>query len=186
MTTSTATRPASDRQIDYIRSLARTHTMPAEHAARLEQRLAAHDLDARVASATIEWLKALPEFTAPRAAEGFYVRGNEAFKVKSNKAGTGTYALRFDVVGGKAMWTYCPGVGASLAAEGLEPMTAGDAARIGLSHGFCLNCCRQLGGTSLSAHVSALIGYGETCAKNNGWPYPTGVKAQRALVAQAA
>lgn len=124
------------------------------------------------------------------AEAGFYVRGDEAFKVQWNLARTHTYAKRFVISHEdgvkRASWEYAPGVGRDLAAEGLTPMTAGDAARIGLSHGFCVNCCRTLGGVSLSAHVSALIGYGETCAKNNGWPYPTGVAAQREFVTNAA
>jgi hypothetical protein len=181
----TTNRPATASQKSYIRSLAAKHDVPAEHAARLEERL--DGFDVKLASATIEWLKALPEVAAPPAAEaGFYVRDDQAYRVQWNKDQTRTYAKQFVVTGGKASWVYAPGVGRSLAAEGLTPMTAGDAARIGLSHGFCINCCRELGGKSLSAHVSALIGYGETCAKTNGWPYPTGAKAQRAFIAEAA
>lgn len=79
-------------------------------------------------------------------------------------------------------WDYVKGAGFSVAA--LVPMTASDAASLGLSHGHCINCCAPLGGETLSAAVSALIGYGETCAKNNAWPYPKGVAAQRAFVAE--
>jgi len=119
---------------------------------------------------------------------GFYVKDGEAFRVVANKAGTSTYAKRFTVTrdwdgSARASWEYAPGVGRSLAAEGLVPMTAADAARIGLSHNICINCCRTLGGQTLSAHVSALIGYGEICATNNGWPYPKGAAAQRAFIA---
>ena len=39
-------------------------------------------------------------------------------------------------------------------------------------------------GETLSAAISALIGFGETCAKRMGWPYPKGVAAQRAYMAE--
>jgi hypothetical protein len=58
-------------------------------------------------------------------------------------------------------------------------MTAADAAALGLSHGYCIRCCKELGGESLSAAVSAKIGYGETCARKMGWPYPAGRVAQQ-------
>jgi hypothetical protein len=135
----------------------------------------------------------------------------EAYKVQWNQGRTGTYALRFTVTqpecGGhydedteqwgycpdparcdeapaKATWEYAPGVGRDLAADGLQPMTPAQAAQIGLSHGYCINCCKRLGGRTLSAHVSAVIGYGEQCAKTNNWPYPHGAKAQRAFLAE--
>ena len=79
-------------------------------------------------------------------------------------------------------WDYIKGAGLSVAH--MRPMTATDAAQLGLSHGHCINCCAPLGGETLTAHVSALIGYGETCAANNGWPYPKGVAAQRAFIAE--
>lgn len=117
------------------------------------------------------------------AAEGYYVRGDEAFRVVTNKSGTHTYAKRLRVYGDRMVWEYAPGTGRDLAAEGLTPMTAEEAGRLGLLHGRCINCCRPLGGATLSAQVSALIGYGETCASNNGWAYPTGAAAQRAYIA---
>jgi hypothetical protein len=123
---------------------------------------------------------ALPSVPTAQAAPGFYVRGDEAFKVQTNKAGTNTYAL----VWSGSSWDYSPGTGRSLA--GLVPMTAEQAAALGLASGRCINCVRVLGGKSLSAKVSALIGYGETCANHNGWAYPTGVKAQRAFIEDAA
>lgn len=188
----TTTRPATAKQLAFIQSLAAARDL-GDHAVRLAARIDAGDLDVATASRTIEWLKAIPAVAVPeapaapaRAAEGFYVRGDEVIKVKWNKARTGTYALRFVVAGGKARFEYAPGVGRSLADEGLRPMTAADAARIGLHHGFCVNCCAELGGATLSANVSAAIGYGETCARNNGWDYPKGAKAQRAYLAAQA
>lgn len=117
------------------------------------------------------------------ALEGYYTRNGEAFRVVLNKAKTHTYAKRLVQYGDRLSWDYAPGVGRDLAAEGLIPMTATEAGRLGLLHGRCINCLRPLGGESLSAQVSALIGYGETCARRHSWEYPTGAAAQRAYIA---
>lgn len=116
------------------------------------------------------------------AAEGYYTRNGEAFRVVKNKAGTHTYAKRLTVYGTRLSWDYAPGVGRDLAAEGLVPMTAAEAGALGLAHNRCINCLRPLGGATVSAQVSALIGYGETCASSNGWTYPQGAAAQRAFI----
>lgn len=126
-----------------------------------------------------------PRAAAANAEPGYYVRADgTAIVVIANRAKTRTYgkALRFPRDGGRPSWNYEPGLGISVA--DLKPMTAADAAEIGLSHGYCIKCCAPLGGETLSAAVSALIGYGETCAKNLGWPYPKGVVAQRAFIAE--
>lgn len=121
----------------------------------------------------------VPGFAGP----GYYVRGAETFRVVENKAKTATYAKRLRVYGERLTWEYAPGVGRDLLAEGLTPMTSEEAGRLGLLHGRCINCFRSLGGESLSAQVSALIGYGETCADNNHWHYPKGAAAQREYIA---
>jgi hypothetical protein len=121
---------------------------------------------------------------AKNAEPGYYVRADgTAIVVVKSKGSDRTYgkALRFPADGSRPSWNYERGLGISVA--DLRPMTAADAAEMGLSHGYCIKCCAPLGGETLSAAVSALIGYGETCAKNLGWFYPKGVKAQRAYVA---
>jgi hypothetical protein len=121
---------------------------------------------------------------------GYYVRADgAAIKVVENKAKTRRYGLVFtpsSTAGKRPSWEYVRGAGYSV--SDLTPMTAQDAAQIGLAHGHCIECCAKLGPKdpakpTLSALVSALIGYGETCAANNGWPYPKGVAAQRAFLA---
>jgi len=131
-----------------------------------------------------------PAPRAPRTASaqpelGYYVRADgTGIKVVDNVAKTRRYGLVFTPrVGKRPVWAYVRGAGISVA--DLTPMTAADAAQIGLSHGHCVNCCAPLGGKTLSAQVSAIIGYGETCAANNGWPYPKGTAAQRAYIADA-
>jgi hypothetical protein len=127
----------------------------------------------------------------PKPALGYYVRNDgAAIKVVPSKRldDDGTprhYGLVFTPrPGQRPIWDYVKGAGISVA--DMRPMTATDAAQLGLSHGHCIACCAPLGGETLSAHVSALIGYGETCSVNNGWPYPKGVKAQRAYIADRA
>jgi hypothetical protein len=118
------------------------------------------------------------------AEPGYYVLADgTAIKVQQNRAKTHTYGKRltFHGAGRRPSWDYAPGIGLSVA--DLTPMTAGDAAALGLSHGHCIVCLAPLGGATMSAAVSALIGYGETCARNNGWTYPKGVKAQREFIA---
>jgi hypothetical protein len=121
------------------------------------------------------------------AAPGYYVRpadGKAVVVVQSKKNADRTYGkvLNFPADGSRPSWDYTPGAGFSVA--DLRPMTAADAGALGLAHGYCIKCCANLGGETLSAQISALIGYGETCAKNRGWFYPKGVKAQRAYMAE--
>jgi len=129
-----------------------------------------------------------PRGTASKnAAPGYYIRpadGRAVVVMQSKRHADRTYGkiLTYPSDGGRPSWDYVRGAGYSVA--DLRPMTAADAAAMGLSHGYCIKCCAPLGGETLSAAVSALIGYGETCAKNLGWPYPRGVKAQRAYVAE--
>jgi hypothetical protein len=125
-----------------------------------------------------------PRAAAANAEPGYYVRADgTAVVVVKSKGSDRTYGkeLHFPADGSRPSWNYVRGAGYSVA--DLTPMTAADAAEMGLSHGYCIKCCAPLGGETLSAAVSALIGYGETCAKNLGWPYPKGVKAQREYVA---
>jgi hypothetical protein len=134
-------------------------------------------------------LTGCPEAKAPaaNATPGYYVRaadGKAVVVVASKRNPERTYGkvLNFPADGSRPSWDYTPGAGYSVA--DLTPMTAQDAAALGLSHGYCVKCCAPLGGETLSAAVSALIGYGEICARNLGWDYPKGVVAQRAFLAE--
>lgn len=174
MTITTTTRPASEKQVAFITRLLSEKDTTGTH---FEGHTTAPALTSKQASDAITALLALPSAAVAAEAEaGFYTRDGQAFKVQTNKAGTHTYAL----VWSGSSWDYQPGAGRSLA--GLVPMTGEEAAALGLASGRCINCCRVLGGESLSAKVSALIGYGETCATHNGWAYPKGTAAQRAYI----
>jgi hypothetical protein len=129
-----------------------------------------------------------PKGTPTKNAEpGYYVRpadGRAVVVVAGKRHPERTYGkvLTFPADGSRPSWDYVRGAGYSVA--DLRPMTAADAAEMGLSHGYCIRCCAPLGGETLSAAVSALVGYGETCAKRMGWAYPKGVAAQRARLAE--
>lgn len=183
----TTTKPASQSQIDLLTRLLSEREVPAESRRWINEALAHNALTGGrggTASRSIEHLfncpKAVDTVSAAEATPGYYVRGGDAFKVQANKAGTHTYAL----VWSGSSWDYAPGVGRNLA--GLVPMTAEQAASIGLAAGRCIECCRTLGGTTVTAKAAALIGYGEICASRNGWAFPKGAAAQRAFVAERA
>lgn len=191
-------RPATDNQIAYLKSMIEerdlslvwttdhdrdskefhsTAARSSVEAARAIWRSEGY-LPEAVFKVALDYLKAAPRKAQPKAEPGYYVTADgTAVKVQSNKAGTGTYAL----VWSGSSWDYAPGLGRTLA--GMVPMTAEDAARLGLASGRCINCCRTLGGASLTAKVAALVGYGEICADNNGWAFPKGAATQRAYLA---
>jgi hypothetical protein len=124
---------------------------------------------------------------AKNAEPGYYVRPTDGKAVKveqSKRHADRTYGkvLNFPADGSRPSWDYTPGAGYTVA--DLRPMTAADAAAMGLASGYCIFCLASLGGETLGAAISALIGYGETCAKNRGFYYPKGVAAQRAYLAE--
>lgn len=178
-----APRPITDKQEALIARLAGERVLSVEDQVLADARA---DLSTRAASQLIDRL-----FTAPRVGvvsvePGYYMNATgEAYRVVPNQEGTRTYAKRLTFhEGERPSWDYAPGAVSALGA--LTPMTGEDAARLGLASGYCIRCCAELGGESLSARCSALIGYGETCAKREGWDYPKGVAAQRALLAEFA
>lgn len=134
-------------------------------------------------SAVIKYLLTLPNKQNEEALPGYYVAADDGtmIVVVANRAGTHTYAKRLVLSthedGRKtAAWEYAPGVGRTLA--GLAPLTAQEAAEFGHLHGICVRCAK-----TLSDPVSALVGYGQTCAKHMGWAYPTKKAEQEALLA---
>lgn len=181
--TMTATRVrASDKQLAFLRRLADERIIRADWTkeqtlANLEQ-LIESGLDKGTASNMIGTALKAPYREQPQHADpGYYVTDDGDFVVVvENKAKTSTYAKRLvvteTVLGRKhAEWVYAPGVGRTLA--GLTPMTAQQAAQFGHLHGICVRCLRPL-----DDPASAIVGYGQVCAKHMGWPYPT-TKAQR-------
>lgn len=93
--------------------------------------------------------------------EGLYVLDGETFKVVTGKAGR-RYAQR--LVGRK--WTYDREAIRKL--TDAHKMTSGQATEHGKKIKCCVNCFRNLTDTR-----SRAVRYGETCATNHGWFYPT-------------
>jgi hypothetical protein len=134
-----------------------------------------------------------PATPAAQPELGYYVRADGAGikVVQSKRNADRRYGLVFTPrPGQRPIWDYVKGAGYSVA--DLTPMTAADAAQLGLATGHCIECCTKLGPkhegadahTTPEPFVSALIGYGAKCAANNGWPFPKGVVAQRAYLAE--
>lgn len=75
----------------------------------------------------------------------------------------------------KGSLEYWKGGVAIVRSEGVE-LTQEEASSLGRTYGWCVNCCRPL-----SEDQSLSVGYGETCARNNDWFYPTKREAQDIL-----
>jgi hypothetical protein len=183
------TRRSTPGQHSFLKDLIEGRDLtPGARAAVDQARAAAlspEGLAFAVASSLIDLLKTMPRKGADAPAEqaepGFYVLvDGTAVQVKHNREKTHTYAS----VWGGSSWDYAPGLGRRLA--GMAPMTAEQAAHLGLASGRCVACCKPLGGDTVTAKVSALIGYGEICAGHHGWAYPKGAAAQREYLAARA
>lgn len=81
---------------------------------------------------------------------------------RRNREGRGAYTLR--LVDG-VRWDYEPGLRWSISEE--TKMPAERAAQIGLATGVCVRCL-----IPLTDPRSVAVGYGSTCARNEGWVYP--------------
>ena len=111
-------RPATDRQVTRIGIL-----LGERDSSGLPQQIvygATHtdELTSAGASAVIDALLDAPyqEGRQP-SPEGFYVQDKVVYKVKSNKAGTSTYAMRLTVRAGFGAWEYAPEAGRSFGAK---------------------------------------------------------------------
>lgn len=76
---------------------------------------------------------------------------------------------------GKGSLEYWRGGVAVVSATG-SLLTQDEASELGKVHGFCICCCKDL-----SDDQSLAVGYGQTCANNNGWYYPTSKEARDIL-----
>lgn len=163
MTTSTMTRPASDKQVELIERLLAEREITADGPYGGEStetiiRNAAADI--REASNVIACLFRAPRKAgATRPAPGIYVLGEEIVKVQPNKAGTNTYAKRLMPSGNskRGTWEYVPGLIDRLA--GATPATAEDMAAYGHRTGTCGIC-----GALLTDPESIERGIGPICA----------------------
>lgn len=176
-------RSATDKQLSFIRNLlADRQGVAAAESIRegLNEARVTGLLCTRTASAAIESLLRIPKaprpetLGAPDLEDGIYraddgeivkvyhtvhgrnVQVGKRLSVRDN--GDGTFTGEF-VYGGKA------------ALVGLTPahkLSHEAAAEFGKVYGFCVNCAADL-----TDERSIAVGYGATCARNFGWPYPT-------------
>lgn len=95
--------------------------------------------------------------------EGVYVNNGSYYKVQVSPNTGNAYAKEYDA--SNEVWEY----------RGRKPLhfltlndkvTAEQAARFGHVTGQCVNC-----GKKLTDERSISVGYGPTCAANNGWPW---------------
>lgn len=172
MTTTAPHYAATPKQMRYVTSLAtKRQWNPSHPDADLLEGLAdgaIRGLDKSQASDLIGYLlnqpltrEAQQRDEAPKVAEpGYYLRDDVVYFVKWNQSRTGAYAKCMRITNGRGSWKYAPGVGRSIAAEGLTALTVADAARLGHLHGVCVAC-----GRVLSDPVSVAKGVGAICAK---------------------
>lgn len=131
---------------------------------------------------------------ATAVAVGMYHRDGEFFKVKLSGAKR-PYALKvvahptatFNADGSphfNVEFIYDRGYLARL--TDADKMTFDQARQFGMMFHSCVNCGAALGGEHGTEIRSVVAGYGETCAKNNGWVYPTRKEAQAIIDATKA
>lgn len=95
----------------------------------------------------------------PVTEPGVYFDGEHYYKVVQNQSGTRLYAKIWD-----GAWEYAPGALFSLTAD--QRVNADQAAKFGKLWGQCVFCSRLL-----TDERSVAVGYGPTCATNNGLPW---------------
>lgn len=140
------------------------------------------------ASAAIERLLALPKVDTPAAEEledGVYLHDGKIYKVIHAVHGSGKqYAKVLEVQrneDGTTSGTFEYAGRQPLASiTAADRLTAEKAREYGLLYGMCVNCARDL-----TKEESIHVGYGQTCARNNGWTYPTKKEFKALLVADA-
>ena len=130
-------------------------------------------------------LRRLPDATlcpvAPRPAaqEGFYLLDGTVYTVVRGTYTPRLYAKRL-VPGarGSAHWAYDNSAYKRLSDD--DRLTHTEAARLGHLYGVCVRCTKGL--TDIRSQSA---GYGRTCARVMGWPYPTKREAEETLTAAA-
>lgn len=189
--------PATDKQIKFLYSLATTKELVYgtndECVANLDRMQASGGISKDIASGLIGVLVKLPKRTTTPAAakqavaleDGVYRDGNGIFwmvyhtvhganqQVAKRLVVTtntdGTFNGTWDYAGKAPLASLTPA----------DKLSAEDAAQFGKVYGFCVRCAR-----TLTKEESKHVGYGQTCAGHEGWPYPT--KAEmKALVLSA-
>lgn len=116
---------------------------------------------------------ATPQSEAVEIEDGVYLKDGHYLKVVHAIHGSGHQYAKVlvpsvDEDGKKVFsWEYLGKAPlATLSAD--DKLDTEQAKEFGLLYGCCINCAR-----GLTRDESIYVGYGKTCAKNNGWFYPT-------------
>lgn len=161
--------PASERQVDYLRSLIATRVADEDYRANLTARIEDGTLDSRTASAAIDRLRVAPKAAAASVAAhadalpvGMY-RDSEGviFRVHESHESGRHYAKRmeYDLFSDKPRFVYDRGAIMRLTLD--DRMTLDEAKAWGVETGFCCVC-----GKFLTDEKSVSRGIGPTCARN--------------------
>ena len=165
--------PATDKQISFLRTLAKDRQVNADESEVLSAILTdgVATLSKITASAWISTLVKRDKVTGITAngatpqqsvAPGYYVKDESYFEVVLSKAGR-AYAKQLNQrPSGSWGWDYAKGAVASLTES--DRLTAEQAAEFGWMHGTCLRCCADL-----TVPESVSRGYGPVCAKKMGF-----------------
>lgn len=166
-------RPATERQIAFIKTLVSERTLAPEDQPTLDKARSlavAGALTTRQASALIDLLQQAPHreqaavAPAEPAPEGMHEVDGTVYKVQVSRDGR-PYAkvLAQDEDGA---WHFEYAAGAVRRLSESTRMPAESAARFGALYGVCCAC-----GRALSDETSIHYGYGPICADRNGWDY---------------
>ena len=160
----TTLTPATERQVDYLRSLLASRKVDADYRADLESRLADGILDKGRASDAISALRVAPKAAAPskpNVEEGMYRKGGVIFRVHRSRESGNLYAkrLELDLMGsGKPSFVYAKGAIMSITTD--DKMSRDDAKAFGVETGICCVCSAYL-----TDAKSVAEGIGPVCAK---------------------
>lgn len=161
----TTLAPATDAQMDYLRSLLASRVIDANFRADVEARLADGTLDKARASDAISKLRLAPKAAAPKpsasVAEGMYRKDGVIFRVHRSRESGNLYAkrLELDLLGnGKPHFVYAKG--AIMGLSDAHKMSREDAKAFGVETGICCVC-----GAFLTDDKSVAEGIGPVCAK---------------------
>lgn len=107
----------------------------------------------------------------------FHMVGETIYRTKRSRSTGSVYALRGELHSGTIEWVYEGRSSLALLSDATL-MTWQQARDFGARYNFCIRCSLTLDGTD---GRSIAAGYGETCARRMGWPYPSAAEAREIL-----
>lgn len=99
------TRPASWKQVRYLRSLVNDREVDFTVPPKMTEARASELIDL-----ALTFPRSIPDLVEP----GFYVLDGELYRVRARQTGPGTYAELWRVKDGRGSWKYIPGAVTSL------------------------------------------------------------------------